>query len=74
MCHESSGTALSEVIGSGKGTVRLNDFDEADAIFIFGQNPGSNHPRMLATLEKAKERGATIVSINPLNETGNTAR
>ncbi|MGI9290790.1 MAG: FdhF/YdeP family oxidoreductase [Gammaproteobacteria bacterium] len=70
MCHESSGTALSEVIGSGKGTVRLRDFDEADAIFIFGQNPGSNHPRMLATLQQAKQNGASIVSVNPLNETG----
>jgi molybdopterin-dependent oxidoreductase alpha subunit len=70
MCHESSGTGLTEVIGSGKGTVRLSDFDHADAIFIFGQNPGSNHPRMLATLERAKKRGAKIVSINPLNETG----
>jgi len=70
MCHESSGTALSEAIGSGKGTVRLSDFEHAGAIFIFGQNPGSNHPRMLATLEQAKQRGATIVSINPLNEAG----
>ena len=70
MCHESSGTALNEVIGSGKGTVRLSDFDFADVIFVLGQNPGSNHPRMLATLEQAKKNGATIVSINPLNETG----
>jgi molybdopterin-dependent oxidoreductase alpha subunit len=70
MCHESSGTALSEVIGSGKGTVRLSDFDHAGAIFILGQNPGSNHPRMLAALERAKERGAKIVSVNPLDEPG----
>ena len=70
MCHESSGTALTEVIGSGKGTVRLSDFDEADAIFIFGQNPGSNHPRMLATLEQAKKNGAMIVAVNPLDEVG----
>ncbi len=70
MCHESSGAGLTEVIGTGKGTVRLSDFDHADAIFILGQNPGSNHPRMLATLQKAKQRGAKIVSINPLNETG----
>jgi molybdopterin-dependent oxidoreductase alpha subunit len=70
LCHESSGVGLTEAIGSGKGTVRLSDFDHADAIFIFGQNPGSNHPRMLATLERAKQRGARIVSINPLNETG----
>lgn len=70
LCHESSGTALSEVIGSGKGTVRLSDFDYADAIFVLGQNPGSNHPRMLATLEQAKKRGAVIVAINPLDEVG----
>lgn len=70
LCHESSGTALMAAIGSGKGTVRLSDFDHADAIFIIGQNPGSNHPRMLATLERAKKRGARIVSINPLAEAG----
>ena len=70
MCHESSGTALNQAIGSGKGTVRLSDFDHADAIFVLGQNPGSNHPRMLATLERAKQRGAVIVSINPLDEVG----
>ncbi|MBV9879684.1 MAG: FdhF/YdeP family oxidoreductase, partial [Gemmatirosa sp.] len=70
MCHESSGTALTETIGVGKGTVSLDDFALADAIFIVGQNPGTNHPRMLSTLEQAKRRGATIVSINPLVETG----
>ena len=70
MCHESSGRALHAAIGSGKGTVSLEDFDRADAIFIIGQNPGSNHPRMLATLQQAKRRGARIVSINPLDETG----
>lgn len=70
LCHESSGYALTEVLGVGKGTVSLEDFDHADAIFLAGQNPGSNHPRMLATLEKASRRGAHIVSINPLDETG----
>ena len=70
LCHESSGTALNEVIGSGKGTVRLSDFEDADLIFIFGQNPGSNHPRMLATLQQAKQRGAQIISVNPLDEPG----
>ncbi|AHG93119.1 oxidoreductase alpha (molybdopterin) subunit (plasmid) [Gemmatirosa kalamazoonensis] len=70
MCHESSGAALGETIGVGKGTVTLEDFARADAIFIVGQNPGTNHPRMLATLEQAKRRGATIVAINPLVETG----
>jgi molybdopterin-dependent oxidoreductase alpha subunit len=70
MCHESSGTALTETIGVGKGTVTLDDFARAQAIFIIGQNPGTNHPRMLTTLEEAKRAGATIVSINPLDETG----
>ena len=70
MCHESSGTALTETIGVGKGTVTLADFARARAIFIIGQNPGTNHPRMLTTLEDAKRNGATIVSINPLDETG----
>ncbi|MFQ5635854.1 MAG: FdhF/YdeP family oxidoreductase, partial [Gammaproteobacteria bacterium] len=70
LCHESSGMAMQEAIGCTKGTVSLQDFDRADAIFIFGQNPGSNHPRMLATLQRAHRRGAKIVSINPLRETG----
>jgi molybdopterin-dependent oxidoreductase alpha subunit len=70
MCHESSGTALTETIGVGKGTVSLEDFDEAQAIVIAGQNPGTNHPRMLSTLQHAKRNGATIVGINPLAETG----
>ncbi len=70
MCHESSGTGLSETIGVGKGTVTLDDFELADAIFIVGQNPGTNHPRMLTTLEKAKQRGCTLVAINPLPEVG----
>jgi len=70
MCHESSGTGLGESIGVGKGTVSLADFDQAEAIFIIGQNPGTNHPRMLTVLERARRRGATIVSINPLREAG----
>ncbi len=71
MCHESSGTALNATIGIGKGTVTLDDFHHTDLIFVVGQNPGTNHPRMLSSLEQAKERGATIVSVNPLPETGN---
>jgi molybdopterin-dependent oxidoreductase alpha subunit len=70
MCHESSGAGLKETIGVGKGTVQLEDFDVADAIFIVGQNPGTNHPRMLTTLEAAARRGAMIVSVNPLAEIG----
>ena len=70
MCHESSGVALGETIGIGKGTVTLEDFEKADAIFVIGQNPGTNHPRMLTALEAAKARGATIVSVNPLPEVG----
>lgn len=68
LCHESSGTALKQVIGVGKGTVSLQDFDRAEAIFVIGQNPGSNHPRMFTTLLAAKRRGAKIVSVNPLRE------
>ncbi len=70
MCHESSGTALNEVIGIGKGTVTLNDFYDTDVIVIMGQNPGTNHPRMLTALEKAKKNGAKIIAINPLHEAG----
>ncbi len=70
MCHEPSGVALNESIGTGKGTVLLSDFEIADAIFIFGQNPGTNHPRMLAELRMASKRGASIVSFNPLRERG----
>ena len=73
MCHESSGTALNEVIGIGKGTVTLNDFYKTDVIIIIGQNPGTNHPRMLTALEKAKNNGAKIIAINPLHEAGLTA-
>ncbi|MGH2874322.1 MAG: FdhF/YdeP family oxidoreductase, partial [Solirubrobacteraceae bacterium] len=71
MCHESTGAALSETIGIGKGCVTIEDLsDFADLILIVGQNPGTNHPRMLTTLEQAKRRGAKIVSINPLPEAG----
>ncbi len=70
MCHESSGVALNESIGIGKGSVKLEDFYEAEVILILGQNPGTNHPRMLSALQKAKEKGAKIISINPLPETG----
>jgi len=73
MCHESSGTALNEVIGIGKGTVTLNDFYDTDVIIIMGQNPGTNHPRMLSALEKAKKNGSKIIAINPLHEAGLTA-
>ena len=72
MCHESSGTGMKETVGVGKGTVTLDDFDLCDAIFIIGQNPGTNHPRMLTTLLKAKRRGCKIVHINPLPEAGTT--
>ena len=70
LCHESSGVALSQSIGVGKGTVTIEDFEQAEAIFVIGQNPGTNHPRMLAELQKAARRGATIVSVNPLRERG----
>ncbi|HVF86602.1 MAG TPA: FdhF/YdeP family oxidoreductase, partial [Pyrinomonadaceae bacterium] len=70
MCHESSGTALTETIGVGKGTVTLDDFNCAEAIFVIGQNPGTNHPRMLTALQAAKRNKCRIVHINPLPETG----
>lgn len=72
MCHESSGWALTETIGAGKGTVTLEDFDLANAIFVIGQNPGTNHPRMLTALERAKRNGCKLVHINPLPEAGMT--
>ena len=70
MCHESSGVALTESLGIGKGSVKLDDFYQAEVIIILGQNPGTNHPRMLTALQKAKANGAQIISINPLPETG----
>ncbi|WP_315126884.1 FdhF/YdeP family oxidoreductase [Comamonas antarctica] len=70
MCHEASGNGMRAQIGVGKGTVTLDDFEQADAIFIFGQNPGTNHPRMLGELRAAHKRGARIVSFNPLHERG----
>jgi molybdopterin-dependent oxidoreductase alpha subunit len=72
MCHESSGTALTQTIGIGKGSVTLEDIHQADLLVIVGQNPGTNHPRMLSALEIAKRRGAKIISINPLPEAGLT--
>ncbi|WP_267357598.1 MULTISPECIES: FdhF/YdeP family oxidoreductase [unclassified Methylobacterium] len=70
MCHEASGVALVDAIGIGKGTVLLEDFEKADAIFCVGQNPGTNHPRMLGDLRRAAERGAEIVVLNPVRERG----
>ena len=70
MCHESSGAALVETIGIGKGTVDLNDFERADVIFVVGQNPGTNHPRMLSALQDAVRRGSTVISVNPIFEAG----
>ena len=70
MCHESSGTGLSETLGIGKGSVTLEDLYEAELIVVMGQNPGTNHPRMLSALEKCKSNGGTIVTVNPLYEAG----
>lgn len=70
MCHESSGSALVETLGIGKGTVSIDDIHQADLLIVAGQNPGTNHPRMLSALEKAKRNGATIVAVNPLPEAG----
>jgi len=70
MCHESSGTALTETIGIGKGSVSLADLVQAELIVVVGQNPGTNHPRMLTALANAKRAGATVVTVNPLPEAG----
>src|SRR5919107_3005425 len=70
MCHESSSVALPDTVGIGKGTVLLDDFEKTQLILILGQNPGTNHPRMLTALQKAKSQGCKIVHINPLPEAG----
>lgn len=70
MCHESSGVALEETLGIGKGTVKLEDLYEAEIIIVAGQNPGTNHPRMLSALEKCKQNNGKVISINPLEESG----
>lgn len=70
MCHESSGTALTSSIGIGKGSVTLDDFPAADLILVAGQNPGTNHPRMLTALQHSKQHGARVVAVNPLPEAG----
>ncbi|MEE1930525.1 FdhF/YdeP family oxidoreductase [Streptomyces sp. TRM 70351] len=70
MCHESSGAALTETLGVGKGSVSLADLHQADLVIVAGQNPGTNHPRMLSALERAKRGGARIVTVNPLPEAG----
>jgi len=70
MCHESSGSGLGESLGIGKGSVSLDDIHAADLIFVVGQNPGTNHPRMLSALEETKRNGGTIVAVNPLPEAG----
>ena len=70
MCHESTSVALPNVIGIGKGTVTIADFEKAEVLVLMGQNPGTNHPRMLTTLQKAKRAGAKIVAVNPLREAG----
>ncbi|PPA00877.1 CbbBc protein [Pseudomonas sp. MWU12-2312b] len=70
MCHEASGTGMGESLGVGKGTVTFHDLEEADAIFVIGQNPGTNHPRMLEPLREAVQRGAQVICFNPLKERG----
>ncbi|RYE29386.1 MAG: hypothetical protein EOP42_14510 [Sphingobacteriaceae bacterium] len=70
MCHESTSFALAQTLGIGKGSVKLEDFYEAEVIIILGQNPGTNHPRMLTALQKGRSNGAKIISVNPLHEAG----
>ncbi|MEQ6343081.1 MAG: molybdopterin-dependent oxidoreductase [Gammaproteobacteria bacterium] len=72
LCHEPSGFAMKESIGVGKGTCSLDDFEKAELIMVIGQNPASNHPRMMGALDAAARRGATIIAINPLAERGFT--
>lgn len=72
MCHESSGAALSQSVGVGKGTVTMKDLETAETIIIMGQNPGTNHPRMLSSLQRAVENGAEIIAVNPMKEAGLT--
>lgn len=70
MCHESSGKGLSKTVGIGKGSVKLEDFYKTDLVIVIGQNPGTNHPRMLSALQKCKQNGGKIITINPLPEAG----
>ncbi len=70
MCHESSGSALGQTLGVGKGSVSLEDIYEADLVFVVGQNPGTNHPRMLSALEETKRNGGSVIAVNPLPEAG----
>lgn len=70
MCHESSGFGMGETLGIGKGTVSLDDIHESDLVFVVGQNPGTNHPRMLSALEETKRNGGRVIAVNPLPEAG----
>jgi formate dehydrogenase major subunit len=70
MCHESSGSALNPTIGIGKGTVSLEDIHQAELVLVVGQNPGTNHPRMLSALRDCKNNGGKVVAVNPLPEAG----
>ncbi len=70
MCHETSGRGLSETLGIGKGSITLDDIHQSELILVIGQNPGTNHPRMLSALEKCKKNGGKIIAINPLKEAG----
>ena len=72
MCHESSGAALNASVGVGKGTVSLRDLETAETILVIGQNPGTNHPRMLSSLQRAVEAGAEVIAVNPMKEAGLT--
>ncbi|MFM7731411.1 MAG: molybdopterin-dependent oxidoreductase, partial [Flavobacteriales bacterium] len=72
MCHESSGVGLGETLGIGKGTVTLEDIYQAEVVLVIGQNPGTNHPRMLSALQKCKKNGGRVIHINPLPEAGTT--
>lgn len=70
MCHESTSVALPPMLGIAKACVKLEDVETTEALFILGQNPGSNHPRMMTSMQKMKENGGRIVFVNPMPETG----
>ena len=70
MCHESTGVALSQTLGIGKGSVMLDDLHKAEVVLVIGQNPGTNHPRMLSALQELKQKGGKVITINPIEEAG----
>ena len=69
-CHQASGVGLASVIGTGAGTVKLDDMEKADCVLLIGGNPASNHPRMMRTLMMVRRNGGKVIVVNPIVETG----